>query len=90
MHYNNYTKIAIFVDFSPSWCFSIEAAYIAANQPMPVKQAKEKLVSGLDLVIQIIIPKFLQECTTILQLKVYIIYVVQKLVGHPMRQGDIK
>ena len=57
---------------------------------MPVKQAKEKLVSGLDLVIQIIIPKFLQECTTILQLKVYIIYVVQKLVGHPMRQGDIK
>ena len=57
---------------------------------MPVKQTKEKLVSGLDLVIQIILPKFLQECTTIVELKVYIIYVVQKLVGHPMRQGDIK
>ena len=82
--------VAIFVAFSPSWCFSIEAGYVAANQPMPVKQTKEKLVSGLDLVIQIILPKFLQECTTIVELKVYIIYVVQKLVGHPMRQGDIK
>ena len=46
----------------------------------PLKSQK-KLVSGL--VIQIIPPKVLQECTTILQQKVYIIYVVRKLVGHP-------
>ena len=56
--------------------FSREAGYIAANQPMPVKQT----IKSLTLVIQIIPPKFLQECTSILQLKVYIIYVVRKLV----------
>ena len=38
---------------------------------------QEKLVSGL--VTQIFSPKVIQERTTILQLKVYIIYVV----GHP-------
>ena len=47
----------------------------------PLNKPKKKLVSGL--VIQIIPPKVLQECTTILQQKVYIIYVVRKLVGHP-------
>ena len=40
----------------------------------------KKLVSGL--LIQIISPKVLQESTTILQLKVYIVYVMRKLVGH--------
>ena len=46
--------------------------------------SQKKLVSGL--VIQIISPKVLQESTTILQLKVYITYVVRKLVGHPPQQ----
>ena len=36
--------------------------------------------------MQIISPKVLQISTTILQLKVYISYVVQKLVGHPPLQ----
>ena len=44
--------------------------------------SQKKLVSGL-LLIQIISPKVLQERTTILQLKVYIVYVMRKLVGHP-------
>ena len=39
------------------------------------------LVSGL--VIQIVLMNVSQECTTILQLKVHNVYVVQKLVGHP-------
>ena len=43
---------------------------------MFIKQAKKKLVSGL--VIQIISPKVLQESTTILQLKVYIVSVMKK------------
>ena len=43
--------------------------------------SQKKLVS--DLVIQIISPKILQESTTILQLKFYIVYVMRKLVGHP-------
>ena len=64
-----------------SWCFLRETGNIAVNQPMPIKQAKRKLVS--DLLIQIIPPEVLQECTTILQLKFYVVYVVQKLVGHP-------
>ena len=42
--------------------------------------SQNKLVSGL--VIQIISPKVLQDSTTILQRKVYIVYEVQKLVGH--------
>ena len=42
---------------------------------MFIKQAKKKLVSGL--VIQIIPPKVLQEFTSILQLKVYIVYMVR-------------
>ena len=46
----------------------------------PSKNQK-KLVSGL--VTQIFSPKVIQESTTILQLKVYFIYVVRKLVGHP-------
>ena len=46
--------------------------------------SQRKLVSGL--VIQIISPKVLQVSTTILQPKVYIVYVVQKLVGHPPEQ----
>ena len=47
-----------------------------------VHQTSQKnLVSGI--LIQIISPKFLQESTVILQLKVYIIYVMRKLVGHP-------
>ena len=41
----------------------------------------KKLVSGL--LIQIISSKVLHESTTILQLKVYIVYVMRKLVGHP-------
>ena len=36
--------------------------------------------------IQIVSPKVLQHCTTILELKVYISYVVPKLVGHPPQQ----
>ena len=60
--------------------FSGEAGYIAANHPRPIKQARKSLHQVL---IQIISPKVLQQSTTILQLKVYISYVVQKLVGHP-------
>ena len=65
--------------FAPS-CFSREAGYIAENHPRPIKQARKSLHQVL---IQIISPKVLQQSTTILQLKVYISYVVQKLVGHP-------
>ena len=43
--------------------------------------SQKKSVSGL--VIQIIPPKVLQECTTILQLKFYMAYMVQKLVVYP-------
>ena len=68
--------------FAPS-CFSREAGYIAANHPRPIKQARKSLHQAL---IQIISPKVLQTSTTILQLKVFISYVVQKLVGHPPQQ----
>ena len=71
--------VAIFVVFAPSWCFSIAAGYIVANHPIPSNKP-EKLVSGL--LIRIISPKVFQENTTILQLKVYIVYVMRKLVGH--------
>ena len=64
--------------FAPS-CFSREAGYIAANHPRPIKQARKSLHQAL---MQIISPKVLQTSTTILQLKVYISYVVQNLVGH--------
>ena len=46
--------------------------------------SKSKLLSGL--VIQIVSPKVLQESTTILQLKIYIAYVVRTLVRHPPLQ----
>ena len=46
---------------------------------MSIKQAKKRLVSGL--LIQIISPKVLQESTTILQLKVYIISVMKNKLG---------
>ena len=35
--------VAIFFAFAPSWCFSREVGYIAANHPMPIKQAKKSL-----------------------------------------------
>ena len=57
--------------------FSRQAWYIAANQPY-VHQTSQKKAC-----IQIISPKVLQESTSILQLKVYIVYMVRKLVGHP-------
>ena len=56
------------------------AFFVVFAHPMPIKQAK-KLVSGH--LIQIISTKVLQEITTILQLKVYIVYLIKKLVGHP-------
>ena len=40
--------IAIFVFFAPSWCFSIEAGYIAANHPMSIKQAKKACIRSFD------------------------------------------
>ena len=67
--------VPIFGAFAPS-CFSIETV----NHLCPSNKLK-KLASGL--VIQIISPKVLQESTTILQLKVYIISVMKnKLVTH--------
>ena len=60
--------------------FSREPVHIAANHPRPIKQARKNLNQAL---IQIIPPKVLQQSTTILQLKVYVSYMVQKLVGHP-------
>ena len=39
--------IAIFVTFAQSWCFSIEAEFIAANHPMPAKQAKKSFYQAL-------------------------------------------
>ena len=51
------------------------------NQTIPIKESKKLLVLGLQ--IQITPPKVLHKCTTILQLKVYIFYLVQKLVGQP-------
>ena len=74
-------RVTIFVAFAQSGCFLIEAVFIAGNHPMPIKQAKKKLLPGL--VIQIVSPKILQESTTILQLKIYIAYVVRTLVRHP-------
>ena len=67
--------VPIFVAFAPSWCFSIEAV----NHLCPSNKPK-KLVSGL----------VLQESTTILQLKVYIVSVMKnksdthlgRLIGH--------
>ena len=35
--------VAIFAAFAPSKRFSREAGYIAANLPMPIKQAKKSL-----------------------------------------------
>ena len=32
---------------APSWCFSREAGYIAANHPMPIKQARKSLHQAL-------------------------------------------
>ena len=46
--------------------------------------SRKKLVSGL--AIQIVSAKFLQESTTILQLKGYIVYMMQKLIAHPPYQ----
>ena len=46
--------------------------------------SQKKLASGL--LIQIISPKVLQESITILQMKVYIVYMMEKLVGHPPQQ----
>ena len=43
--------------------------------------SQKRLLSGL--VIQIISPEVLQESTIILQLKVYIVYVMRKLIGPP-------
>ena len=40
--------VAIFVAFAPSWCFSRKARYIAANQPMPIKQAKKTYIKTWD------------------------------------------
>ena len=65
--------------FAPR-CFSREQGHIAANHPRPIKQTGKSLHQAL---IQIISPNVLQQSTTILQLKVCISYVVQKLVGHP-------
>ena len=73
-------EVAFAFAFAPSGCFSREPGYIAENRPRPIKQAIKSLHQAL---IQIISPKVLQQSTTILQLKVYISYVVQKLVGHP-------
>ena len=61
-------------------CFSREPGYVAVNYPRTIKQARKNLHQAL---IQIIPLKVLQQSTSILQLKVYISYVVQKLVGHP-------
>ena len=66
--------------FASSWCFSREAGYIATNHPRPIEQARESLHQVL---IQIVSPKVLQQRSPILQLKVYVSYVVQKIVGHP-------
>ena len=49
---------------------------------MPIKQAKKKSLYQA-LTIRIISLKFLQECITMPQLKVFFVYVVRKLVGHP-------
>ena len=38
---------ATFVAFAPNWCFLKEAGYIAANHPMPIKQAKRSLRQAL-------------------------------------------
>ena len=65
--------------FAPSWPFSRKAGYIVANHPRPIKQARKSLYQAL---IQIILPKVLQQSTTILLMKIYISYVVQKLVEH--------
>ena len=65
--------------FAPS-CFSREAGHIAANHPSSIKQARKSLHQVL---VQIISPNVLHQSTTILQLRNYISYVVQKLVGHP-------
>ena len=34
--------VVIFVAFAPNWCFSREAVYIVANQPIPIKNKPKK------------------------------------------------
>ena len=63
--------------FNRSKAYCIKSPYVHQ-----ISQAK--LVSGV--LIQIISSKVIQESTTILQLKVYIAYVMRKLVLHPPEQ----
>ena len=89
--YNNYVGRSCLLSCLCSKLIFFKRSRVHCTKSTYARQTNQKkLVSGLTLVIQIIPPKFLQECTSILQLKVYIIYVVRKLVGHPMWQGDIK
>ena len=82
--------VAIFVAFAWSWCFFKKSRVYCSKSTYACQTNQKKFVSNLVLVIQIIPPNVLQECATILQLKVYIIYVVQKLVAQPIWQGDVK
>ena len=40
--------VAIFVAFAPSWCFSIEAGYIAANHLCPSNKPKKACIRPCD------------------------------------------
>ena len=62
----------IFIKRSRVYCCKCSYAHQASQK---------KFVSGL--VIQIFSAKVLQKSSTILQLKVYIVYVMQKLIGLP-------
>ena len=55
-----------------------------SNSTYAYQTSQKKLSSGL--LIQIIPPKVLQECTAILQMKVYIVYMVRKLVDDPHQE----
>ena len=40
--------VTIFIASAPSWFFSREAGYIAANQAIPIKQAKKVCIRPYD------------------------------------------
>ena len=78
------------------WRLSLHLSNMTTDKPWELHYGKlfyahqtsqNKLVSSL--VIQIISSKGLQDSTTMLQLKFYIIYVVQKLIGHPKQECPI-
>ena len=82
LQYSNYVGRICHLCWLCSKLMFFKRSTVYCSKSTYAHQTSQKKLAS-DLVIQIIPPKVLQECTTILQLKVFIVYVVQKLVGHP-------